>query len=395
VNSSTFDFLDITKIEAHRSLVAERVLTASKAGKLGIVGSAALSQKCAAALGKAGGGVPFLIEYDVRFWGRKAGQWDVIGGRRALEKLGPDALLISGVWSPNHSYCETKAWAICHGFNNILPVSAIFWALGDAIGPHYQISNPNILSQHRSQVEKVYGLLADDISRKQYLGHIRWRATLDETDIPIWDRKRVYFGADFYTLDSDARIADIGAFDGDSLRAYLYWRGDQFGMFDAYEPDPISFDALKTYVQKLPLDVASRVRPRQMAMGEKSGLLSLYASGMPGSRLTNDAGSSAMVEVPIGTVDEVYGQDRLDFLKLDIEGGELAALTGAQVVIARDRPVIAVAIYHKPHDIFSLPEWLADRTGGYNYFLRSHDADGIDLVFYAVPHERGASSVRA
>ena len=28
------------------------------------------------------------------------------------------------------------------------------------------------------------------------------------------------------------------------------------------------------------------------------------------------------------------------------------------------------------------------RTPGYSYFLRSHDEDGIDLVFYAVPPHR-------
>ncbi len=50
--------------------------------------------------------------------------------------------------------------------------------------------------------------------------------------------------------------------------------------------------------------------------------------------------------------------------------------------------MIGTAIYHKPDDIFELPLALMAQTLAYTYHIRTHDDDGIDVVFYAVPLER-------
>ena len=87
-------------------------------------------------------------------------------------------------------------------------------------------------------------------------------------------------------------------------------------------------------------------------------------------------------------LEDYFESQSLDYVKFDIEGAEREALGGAWTVVRRDRPVIAVAIYHRPHDIFDLPSEIIQRTDEYRYFVRSHDEDGIDLVFYAIPVER-------
>ena len=75
----------------------------------------------------------------------------------------------------------------------------------------------------------------------------------------------------------------------------------------------------------------------------------------PGARVV----ASAM---PLTTIDDTVAQSgvpRVDFIKLDIEGSELGALRGAESTLRSLRPKLAVSLYHRVQDFFSIP--LLDR----------------------------------
>ena len=76
---------------------------------------------------------------------------------------------------------------------------------------------------------------------------------------------------------------------------------------------------------------------------------------------------------------------RVDMLKLDVEGSEVSALLGAARTLRDSRPVLAISAYHRPEDLWVLPDLLAELCPDYRLYLRQHTNNSFDLVLYGVP----------
>lgn len=61
--------------------------------------------------------------------------------------------------------------------------------------------------------------------------------------------------------------------------------------------------------------------------------------------------------------------DKVDYIKLDIEGSEMAALEGAREVITKYRPKIAVCLYHKNSDFWHIPQLLHEMVPEYEFYV--------------------------
>lgn len=72
--------------------------------------------------------------------------------------------------------------------------------------------------------------------------------------------------------------------------------------------------------------------------------------------------------LPLTTIDNLVAElklDRVDFIKLDIEGAEVRALRGASATLARFRPRLAVSSYHLADDPVEIPKAVAAAWPGY------------------------------
>ena len=62
--------------------------------------------------------------------------------------------------------------------------------------------------------------------------------------------------------------------------------------------------------------------------------------------------------VPMTTIDNIVAElnlERVDFIKMDIEGAEQKALAGAAQVLSRFHPRLAISVYHNIDDVQSIP----------------------------------------
>jgi FkbM family methyltransferase len=127
-------------------------------------------------------------------------------------------------------------------------------------------------------------------------------------------------------VDAGANIGNHTLFFGLVCRA---------GRIDSFEPLRTVFPILERNVALNGLD---QVRCHNLVLGAQPGRAELTNFGP-----TNVAASSfrpTMAEgYPVGTLDQV-ALDRLDFLKIDVEGGHVAMLAGARETILRHRPTI-------------------------------------------------------
>lgn len=90
-------------------------------------------------------------------------------------------------------------------------------------------------------------------------------------------------------------------------------------------------------------------------------------------------------------LDNLLHQD-VDLIKMDIEGAEMHALSGAQETIRRCHPVLAIAVYHKAEDLVTIPQCIKTfetKDVKYRFCLRKHQIfSEMELDLYALPERR-------
>jgi hypothetical protein len=78
-------------------------------------------------------------------------------------------------------------------------------------------------------------------------------------------------------------------------------------------------------------------------------------------------------------------KEPVTFIKMDLEGAELNALKGAEQTIKEQKPKLAISIYHKPEDIWEIPNLLLELVPDYKFYIRHYTLIGAETVLYALP----------
>jgi FkbM family methyltransferase len=137
-----------------------------------------------------------------------------------------------------------------------------------------------------------------------------------------------------------------------------------------------------------------RIHLIKRPLWSSSGRKLYYVDWGPGSRVTDDIKLHQRREglpgdvVETITIDDsltALGLDRVDFVKMDIEGAELEALKGAEALIRKHRPKLAISLYHNPEDVETIPRYLAGLDLGYQFFLDHHTIYNNETVLFGVP----------
>lgn len=216
--------------------------------------------------------------------------------------------------------------------------------------------------------------LADETSRETFLSVLLFRLTGDMRWLhPVrLSYRSMYFATDALALHDDEVLVDGGAFDGDTVAMFTEQTRGQYRHVHAFEADPANLPGLARRTAGL---LGVTIHP--IGLWDGPGTLRFSSGQGPAGRL----GGKGNVEVPVQALDDL-GLGPVSLIKLDIEGAEIQALRGAADIIARQRPRLAVAIYHSPADFTAIPALIETLRPGSQYRLRHHSPMHHDTVLY-------------
>lgn len=167
--------------------------------------------------------------------------------------------------------------------------------------------------ENADKLQKVYDLLADDISKQTFADVVNFRISgkIEYLNACTFPRERIF--TDIIRLGDDEEYIDMGAYNGDTVLEFADITGGKYRRIFAMEPDTRNFRKLTKSTD------GGGVKLKQVA-------------ALRGDSLSENA----------------------TFIKMDVEGAERHALEGCAQSLKNGSKLIC-ALYHRTEDIFDLP----------------------------------------
>ena len=179
-------------------------------------------------------------------------------------------------------------------------------------------------------------------------------------------------------------FVDAGACDGMNSVDFIQWCGGQFDRIVLLEPDPQNLSRVhKNMLGHVPESI-SKITCVAAGLGEENGTARFCLSHDYNTRLDEQGGQTIRIQA----LDSLLLGQYASFVKMDIEGAELAALRGAKETIRVHKPCLAISIYHKSEDILDIPLYILELSAEYVFYLRHYTLDAIETVLYAIPRNK-------
>ena len=191
-------------------------------------------------------------------------------------------------------------------------------------------------------------------------------------------KQKVYFDDEIVSSAGDDVFVDGGCYDGYTTEEFLRWT-DSAKKIYAFEPDASNFKKCEQYFKK---NVTVPYALEMAGLYKTNGMLSFSDTHDVAARFSE----TGHVQVSVVSLDEVIGaEEKITFIKMDIEGMELEALHGAVHTLQRCQPTMAICLYHKPEDIWEIPRFVHEVLPSHRLYIRHYSPWVFDTILYAVP----------
>ena len=187
-----------------------------------------------------------------------------------------------------------------------------------------------------------------------------------------FDAEHQYF--DLFEPKANEVFVDAGCYDGKTTELFRKWSKNTYKQIYCYEP-------LLKQARLLERKVESEWKNVKLITGgvwNKSETQSFFENGT-GSYIRDNGGCT----INCVTIDDTVDGE-VTYIKMDIEGAELKALEGAQKTIKKYKPKLAISVYHKPEDLFEIPEYILDLVPEYKFWIRHYSTNIWETVLYAI-----------
>ena len=217
---------------------------------------------------------------------------------------------------------------------------------------------------HQEEMEQAYALMADEQSRRVFLDTVRFKLSGKLQYLRASETGKDEIFRTVLQPTGAEHFADLGAYNGDTIRELLSYTGGAFASITALEPDRRNFRKLSAWAES---SLSGAVELVQAGAWSEDTVL----------RFSDKAGRQSKVaetgrETQMRALDSVLGGRPCTCLKMDVEGAEREAIRGAAETIKKYRPKLNIAAYHRSADFFELPLLIHALCPDYRLYLRHH-----------------------
>lgn len=226
-----------------------------------------------------------------------------------------------------------------------------------------------------SKYNTLFDKIREDKSKQVFKDILNFRKNLNLNYMEKYkvDPIGQYF-EDFLNLGKDEVFVDAGGYHGETTLEFIKHCPNYKSVY-FLEPAKSSMSVARNN-----LEIFSKIIFLEKGISNKKETL----------RFDNNLGSANIISntgLSLIEVDklDVLVEDRVTFIKMDLEGAEARAIEGAKKHIRDDHPKLAISVYHKYDDFHKLSDMILDIRDDYDIYMRHYTEGTDETVMFFIP----------
>lgn len=229
------------------------------------------------------------------------------------------------------------------------------------------IFNLDFAIKNKESLQKAYNLMADEQSKEVFENTVLFLIT-GELEY-LWKSQSTKDEAfkNILKLNENESYLDLGAYRGDTIEEFLKYTNNSYNTITALEPDAKNYKKLCAYAENFN-------NTNLYNLGIWNNDTEMFFESCSGRSATLFVAEldKKVTSLKVTSIDSLYQNAKLSYIKMDVEGAEEQALQGAVNTLQLQKPKLNIAAYHRSQDIFKLPIIINQINPDYKIYLRHH-----------------------
>ena len=291
-----------------------------------------------------------------------------------IKDVPKDALIL---WTATGSPLSVKQKLDSMGFLHISYLALLKYSSLDLAPSPFMDDFEDDFKKNHNKYLQTYNLLKDKKSKEIFTKIINFKISYDYAFMEGFTNNHTeqYFDKELIPNIKNICFVDGGGYVGDTTSEVI-----------------TNFPDFKKIYLIEPISENIRIAKRELGHFRNIEFLICGVSNKKETLYFNEEKSFSTLygkgtqSVQVDTIDNLINE-KVDYIKLDIEGAEQDAIDGAKETIKQYKPILAICIYHKAEDWYKIPQKVLAVESAYDIYLR-HYMEGIfESVMYFLPHK--------
>lgn len=260
-------------------------------------------------------------------------------------------------------YCGYNVYAFCDNYYTEKKF------LGTEVIPVVEAAKDSdsliIISSRRYKYEMYEQLIMLGVDITRILMLVKYGGVITGFDI-----NNQYF--DVFKKGDEEIFLDVGGYDGITTKLFKEWTGNFDSEAYIIEASELNINNIRERIERYKL---KNVKIIEGAAWNEECTLNFDDKGAASEISSNGD------EIRAIKIDNAI--EAATFIKMDVEGAEYQALQGAEKLIKKYKPRMAISIYHKDWDILTIATEILRINNNYKFKIRHYSTNIWETVLYA------------